>query len=399
MNPNNSSIKSFPCPSCGARLVFDPAVAQLQCEYCGWEDVIPESQEQIQEQSYEQYLSQRHTSLSTLSETSLEVSCNSCGATVEFEPPQTAGKCAFCGSNIVVAPTSADPTIAPMGLIPFTVGRKQARDSMQVWIKKLWFAPNALKKLAQMEQIQGVYLPFWTYDSYTKTHYQGQRGEYYYTEETYTETDSDGKEETKTREVRHTRWCSTSGNVSRFFDDVLIPATRSVEQDHLKALEPWPLQESLCPYESSYLAGFEAQKSQVKLEDGFEEAKSIMESQIRLDIHRDIGGDEQTIKHFSTAYSAITFKQILLPVWLTTYRYHNKQYQVIINAITGEIQGDRPYSKLKIALAILIGTIVVITLLIVFSGQIALAIPIGVIVAVILLIVFLGRFKKKGLGP
>ncbi|MDJ0556096.1 MAG: hypothetical protein QNJ68_16985 [Microcoleaceae cyanobacterium MO_207.B10] len=372
MNQSNSSssIKRFPCPSCGAKVSFNPEVAQLKCEYCGWEDVIPESDEQIQEQSYEQYLNQSNSKLATLSEIALEVSCNNCGATVEFEPPQIAGECAFCGSNIVASPTSADPTILPEGLIPFTIGGKKAREEVKSWINKLWFAPNALKKLAQMEKIKGIYLPFWTYDTYTTTNYRGKRGEYYYTTETYTETNENGEEETKTREVRHTKWYSKSGQVSRFFDDVLISATSSVDKQRLDALEPWHLQESLRPYESSFLAGFEAQKPQISLQDGFEEAKRVMDVKIRSDIRRDIGGDEQQINNLSTSYSAITFKHILLPVWLTAYRYQNKTFQVMVNARTGEVQGDRPYSILKITLSILFALAmvgIVITLVIKFN--------------------------------
>ncbi|NEP88144.1 MAG: hypothetical protein F6K18_15615 [Okeania sp. SIO2C2] len=367
MNQSNSSssIKRFPCPSCGAKVSFNPEVAQLKCEYCGWEDVIPDSDEQIQEQSYEQYLNQSNAKLATLSEIALEVSCNNCGATVEFEPPQIAGECAFCGSNIVASPTSSDPTILPEGLIPFTIGRKKAREEVQSWINKLWFAPNALKKLAQMEKIKGIYLPFWTYDAYTATNYRGQRGVYYYTTETYTEN-----QETKTRTVRHTMWYSASGQVSRFFDDILISATFSVDKKRLDALEPWHLNKSLRPYESSFLAGFEAQKPQVSLKDGFEEAKRVMDVKIRSDIRRDIGGDEQNINHSSTSYSAITFKHILLPVYLTAYRYQNKTYQVMVNACTGEVQGDRPYSILKITFTILFAlamVAIVITLVIKFN--------------------------------
>jgi hypothetical protein len=70
------------------------------------------------------------------------------------------------------------------------------------------------------------------------------------------------------------------------------------------------------------------------LKEGFETAKDIMSSTIRSDVHHDSGGDEQRIHNISTAYSAITFKHILLPVWLCSYRYRNKQYQVMVNART-----------------------------------------------------------------
>lgn len=362
-----SAVKKFPCPSCGANLEFNPKSAQLKCPYCAWEDAIPESAEQVQERSYEEYLNKNRTHLAKLSATALEVRCSDCGANVTFEPPHVAGQCPFCAASIVAQPKLADPTLAPEGIVPFTIDRQKARESIQRWIGSRWFAPNALKQLAQQEKIQGVYLPFWTYDSYTTSHYSGERGEYYYITETYTETNDQGETETKTREVRHTRWYFVSGMVSRFFDDVLIPATKLVNIKRLNALEPWHLQESLRPYDPSYLAGFEAQRSQVALKEGFENAKDIMSDEIHSDVQCDIGGDEQRIHNISTAYSAITFKHILLPVWLSCYRYRNKQYQVMVNARTGEVQGDRPYSVWKITSAVVAGIALVGGIFVLFN--------------------------------
>jgi ribosomal protein S27E len=358
MTSGESSIKRFPCPQCGAEATFSPKAGKLKCDYCGWEDEIPQTADGVEERSYEQYLNTNRTRLETLSSTALEVRCNNCGASITFEPPQVAGQCPFCAAAIVSQPKLADPTLAPQGIVPFTLGRREARKHLQEWIHSRWFAPNALKELAQPEKIQGVYLPFWTYDAQTHSHYTGERGEYYYVTETYSETNEEGETETKTRQVRHTRWYSVSGRVSRFFDDILVPATQLVDLDCLEALEPWHLQESLRPYDPSYLAGFEAQRSQVSLKAGFAIAKSMMDAPIYSDVQRDIGGDEQRVGNISTSYSAITFKPILLPVWLTSYRYNNQQYQVLINARTGEVQGDRPYSTVKIILAVLAGILV-----------------------------------------
>jgi hypothetical protein len=135
--------------------------------------------------------------------------------------------------------------------------------------------------------------------------------------------------------------------VSRAFDDILIAATRSVSRQRLGALEPWDLQ-LLNPYEPAYLSGYKAQRYQVELPEGFEEAKQVMAGTIEGDVRHDIGGDEQRVQHIDTAYSDITFKHILLPVYLAAYRFNQKVYQVMINARTGEVQGDRPYSFWKI---------------------------------------------------
>jgi ribosomal protein S27E len=350
MNNSEAAVKRFPCPSCGAYLQFNPKAGKLKCAYCGWEDAIPQSAEEVKENSYEQYLKPDKTTLKQLSTTALEVKCNDCGASITFEPPKVAGKCPFCASPIVAQPAKASPSLHPEGIVPFQVTDKQARESIQKWLSNRWFAPSALQSLAQQEKIQGVYLPFWTYDCYTVSYYKGDRGEHYYVTESYTETNANGETETKTRQVQHTRWWPASGRVDRTFDDILIPATTSVSRPHLDELEPWHLKESLRAYNSSYLAGFEAQRSQVSLPQGFEAAKNIMAG-------------------ISTDYNAITFKHILLPVWMCAYRYQNKQYQVIINARTAEVQGDRPYSVWKITAAVVSGIVFAGAMYLLFSGN------------------------------
>jgi len=365
MSTSQEKSHRFPCPGCGAILVFEPGTTNLTCPYCGRSEAIPQSIEQVEERSYEEYLNPRTGQMGEMAQNAIEVQCNSCGATVTFTPPEVAGECSFCGAHIVAQPKSADPLVAPEAVLPFKVTSQQAADGIKKWTATRWFAPNALKKMAYHEGVGGVYLPFWTYDANTTSPYQGQRGEYYYVEETYTETDSQGNQVTRTRQVRHTRWYSASGVVARWFDDVLIPATKAVPLPRLGALEPWDLSQ-LTAYDPAFLSGYKAQRYQVDLPQGFEQAKSIMARQIEQDIRRDIGGYEQRIDRYSTSYTAITFKHILLPVYLGAYRFKGKVYQVMLNAQTGEIQGERPYSVWKITLFILL-MLAIIGIIIYFS--------------------------------
>lgn len=338
------------CPSCGAEMVFDPAAGTLACEYCGTTQAIAAVDARIEERSLEAFLTSAETSV--IAEGALEVPCARCGAVVAFTPPEVAGDCAFCGTPIVAQPRAADPIVAPESVLPFALTRDQARDAVKRWIAGLWFAPNALKRMARHEGLTGVYLPFWTYDARTESDYRGERGEHYYVTEEYTETDAQGRSVTKTRQVRHTRWYPASGRVARDFDDVLVPATMSLSQDRLRALEPWDLA-SLAPYQPAYLSGFKAQRYQVVLPEGFEIAKQLMAPTIVEDARRDIGGDEQRVSSVDTTYFDVTFKHTLLPVYLGAYRFQQKPYQVMVNARTGEVQGDRPWSVWKIAFLVL----------------------------------------------
>ena len=146
---------------------------------------------------------------------------------------------------------------------------------------------------------------------------------------------------------------------------MLVPATKSVNESRLDALEPWDLP-ALCAYEPAYLAGFKAQRYQVDLPAGFEKAKQVMERTISQDVRRDIGGDEQRIDRVQTATSKETFKHLLLPVWIGAYRFQGKVFQVVVNARTGEVQGERPYSATKIALLV-VGILLLLFILMVAS--------------------------------
>jgi DNA-directed RNA polymerase subunit RPC12/RpoP len=368
MTVEAKEIHHYPCSACGADLLFEPRDGFLTCPYCGYKEPIPESDEQIEEQAYEQHLLIRPDQMSKLAVNALEVQCQSCGAKSIFTPPQVAGRCEFCGVQIVAQPKSSDPIITPGGLLPFCITQQQASSDLRKWLSSRWFAPNDLKRFAQPEAIHGIYLPFWTYDTNTTTYYTGQRGEYYYVTETYYDRDQQGRQVQRTRQVRHTRWYPVSGTVAGSFDDVLIPATVSLPSNRLATLEPWDLTE-LRPYDPAYLSGFKAQRYQVDLKQGFELAKQVIAPSIQSDVRSDIGGDEQRIDGLSTAYSDIKFKHLLLPVYAGAYRYNGKLFQILVNGRTGEIQGERPYSFWKIALLVVAVLIVVLILALVFGNR------------------------------
>ena len=345
-------MEKFPCPGCAAGMEFDPQTAGLKCPYCGATAPVPEDAAPVVEQNYEAFVKKLESEpLRPIAENALEVNCSTCGAAVAFQPPEVAGVCPFCASAIVMQPKSAEPLIAPQGVLPFHVPKPQATSIVKQWLGNRWFAPGDLQRLARTEAIAGVYLPVWTFDAVADSDYIGQRGEYYYVTETYSAVEN-GRPVTRTRQVRHTRWHPAAGHVQNTFDDLLVPGSRSVDQDRFLELEPWRM-ENIKPYEPSYLAGFKAQRYQVALPEAFETAREMTTGPIRNTVCADIGGDEQRILQLATTFSEVTFKHLLLPAWIGAYRYQGKVYQVLVNAWTGEVQGARPYSAAKIALLVL----------------------------------------------
>lgn len=341
----------FPCDNCGGQLVFAPGQTSLTCPYCGHVQEIPEGEAEEVELALEEIdytATVRDLTQGADYETHRTITCPSCGAQTEFPEGTQATTCPFCATPLVIATASTSRHIKPAAVIPFQLSEDQARDAMTRWLGSLWFAPNGLQEYARKgRKMDGIYVPYWTFDAQTETDYRGQRGDHYYVTRTRT---VNGK--TQTYQERRTRWRSASGHVQRFFDDVLVMASHTLPKEHTEALEPWDLG-ALAPYRPDYLSGLKAEAYTVELEEGLKEARAKMDLVIDQDIRRDIGGDEQRITSKSTHMSDVTFKHVLLPVWMAAYRFQDRSFRFVVNAQTGKVQGERPWSKWKIALAVI----------------------------------------------
>jgi LSD1 subclass zinc finger protein len=345
--PATTGIK---CANCGAILVYAPGIEALQCSYCGTENridaIVPARTDEI---DYAKFLSATNL---TAEQCRLvhTVACKACGATTTLAPNTAAASCPFCDTALIVQQAQTTTIIKPRYLLPFKIDIAKAGASFRFWAKKRWFAPGDLKRWSETaDRLNGVYIPYWTYDAATSSDYHGERGANH--TESYTAVEN-GKSVRRTRST--IRWVPVSGHVRSDFDDVLILATRSLPEKYANKLDPWDLA-NLAEYNEHYLSGFRAETYQVDLPTGFEKAKNIMEISIREAIRRDIGGDHQRIRSLKTSYGNVTFKHILLPIWISAYRYHTKVYRFMVNGRTGEVQGERPWSWAKITLAILGG--------------------------------------------
>ncbi len=347
----------FPCNTCGADLRFAPDQGELVCDFCGNVQEIgpdPFARAALNELDYRAALD------ASLPDQEIEeirvVTCPNCGAQFEFDAAIHAAECPFCATPIVTD-TGTQRQIKPRGLLPFSLSERDGRKVMTDWLGGLWFAPNGLQKYARKgRRLQGIYVPYWTYDADTKSSYRGQRGTVYYETRTVRRN---GK--SVSQRVQKIRWRSKSGRVARWFDDVLVLGSRSLPKKFTDALEPWDLA-ALEPYQPEYLAGFRAEGYTVEIADGFQEARVKMDAIIRRDVKFDIGGDRQRISDVQTRISDVTFKHILLPVWLAAYKYRGQSYRFVVNGRTGQVQGERPWSWVKIMFAVLLIAVVAATI-------------------------------------
>jgi DNA-directed RNA polymerase subunit M/transcription elongation factor TFIIS len=359
-----SDMDNVICPNCGASLSYKPGTTRLVCEHCGSAFEIKPATPVESAQKENDLAAALAGSWETAQQQgqAYTVKCPACGAETALEKNVFSSACPFCGSPITVSP-EARPVANPQAVLPFKLERQAASTAFSNWLRKLWFAPNNLKQAASSDRLNGIYLPFWTFDADTESGYQGERGEHYY--ETVRRV-VNGREENV--RVMKTRWYPVSGRVSRAFDDILVIASRALPEKYLSLLEPWDLP-NLVPFDQRYLSGFKAEVSQVTIQEGFNNAKQVMAATIQMDVRRNIAGDEQRVHSVQTQYSATTFKYILLPVWLSIYRYGDKVYRFVVNARTGEVHGERPYSVIKIILAILAALVILIILVNLFGSN------------------------------
>ena len=213
----------FPCDTCGSDLRYDPGSSDLKCDHCGHVEPIGTV---WTKSSGIAELDLRRGIAQTLSDAEMEETrvsqCPNCAAQVEFDADTQAAECPFCATSVVVD-TGTHRHIKPRAVLPFALAETTARDAMKDWLGSLWFAPNGLQAYARKgRQMDGIYVPYWTYDAQSDTRYTGERGTVYYETQTVMR---DGK---RTQvQVAKVRWRGVSGRVARFFDDVLVLGSNS----------------------------------------------------------------------------------------------------------------------------------------------------------------------------
>ncbi|MCG9895519.1 MAG: hydrogenase maturation nickel metallochaperone HypA [Fimbriimonadaceae bacterium] len=342
-----------PCPSCGAGLAFAPGTKHLKCPYCGHEEeIVAPTEGTLRELDIEAYWNLAH--LNIAEDDARVQHCNGCGAEFTLRPDMEADDCPFCGSHVIV-PAAPERRIPPNGVLPFRLDARKARDMYRQWIGSRFWAPNDLKKRAEAEStLHSMYVPYWTFDSETTTHYTGMRGEHYWVTESY--TDSEGR--SQTRQVRKTRWYPASGTVWVNFDDELVIATKTLPAKYTQHMQDWQLS-GVTDYNAAFLSGYQAMRYDVDLAQGWQTAQIQMRPAIERAIRSDIGGDEQQIHGYDVHHENVTFKHVLLPIYSGAYRYRQKIWRFFINGQTGKVAGEAPVSFWKVLLAVLLGLIIV----------------------------------------
>ncbi len=332
------------CPQCGGTMDFDPATGGLLCPYCGYRQEIgtPADDAPTAELDFETAQATGNCDWGAEKKT---VTCKSCGAQSVYDALQISDVCPYCGSNQVMEEKGQD-TLAPGGVCVFKISRDQAGERFTGWIRRKIFCPRAAKKNARPDSFTGIYLPYWTFDTQTDSTYTARYG--------INRTVRDSKGNTRTV----TDWHPTSGAYSEFINDQEVPATTQHDPSMLSRIEPFDTENNL-KYKPEYVAGFVSERYSVGLQEGWgkavERIRSYLQGRIAGKIRADHHADQVSGLSVRTSFSGIKYKYLLLPVWISSFRYKSKVYRFMVNGQNGRVGGKAPVSALRVAIAVLIG--------------------------------------------
>lgn len=348
------------CPQCGGVMDFNPSTGNLKCPYCDYEETIKVQHDAPKKAEELDFYSAEHTANRDWGMETKTVLCKACGAESIYDALQTSAVCPFCGSNQVMD-ANEENTIAPGGVVPFQISDKQASELFHKWIHKRWFCPKLAKDSAKPKRFKGIYLPYWTFDADTYSSYNGEYGI------DHTRKDKDGNTRVETT------WHRTSGTHSEFINDELVLASKNHDMSILRKLEPFNTEDNK-GYKPEYIAGFVAERYSLGLKDAWKKAMSSIKETLRGNISHEIEMEHHADRvrnlNLNTDFSNITYKYLLLPIWVSNFKYNDKVYQFMVNGQTGKVAGKTPLSipKIIITAVAIIAIIVILYYLGVFNN-------------------------------
>ncbi|HKE83480.1 MAG TPA: hypothetical protein VKB50_07000 [Vicinamibacterales bacterium] len=366
MTGSVSALQKIECPACGAQAEWNPTKQKLVCPFCGTESPYKFDREQgkVVELDLVKTLRDLPDEDRGWQTERRSVQCQSCRAVMVFDPARVGQNCEFCGSPALVPYEEIKAPIRPQGVLPFRIDASKIREGIRSWWRSKWFAPGKLAVSALVDTLRSVYIPYWTFDAQVHCPWEAEAGYHYYVQ--VPGRDQQGRPVMRTEQ--RTRWEPAAGAIDHSFDDEPVPGTQGLPLDLLREIEPFPTRE-VVPYDTAFLSGHVVEHYQVVLLDAAQRSQEQMHAQLEQLCGGQVPGDTYRNLRIDPQYSAQTFKHVLVPIWLLTYTYGAKAYNVIANGYTGRIAGRYPKSFWKIAFVVLLAIIAALIFLIASQQQ------------------------------
>lgn len=274
-----------------------------------------------------------------------EISCQSCGAKILFEPLHRTVRCPYCDSPSVIDRPATPDRPDPVFVVGFSVDRQQATNRMRAFLARKKLAPPGLRSKAA-ERVSGVYLPTYLYSAIASTAYHATIGEDYYV----TEVSRDSKGRTSVKRKRKTEYYDLSGPHHSYVGDVVVTASRGIPNDEVEAIEPFELG-GLRRFSSSLVSGWASEEPSLTRAECLQIARRESTTKIRGLVRRFMPGDRCRTVESRTALREEAVDLVLLPVWVFAIRYRDDRppIRLLVNGQTGKAWGKIPVSWKKVA--------------------------------------------------
>lgn len=291
---------------------------------------------------------------------SAHVECGQCGASMQLPVTARTAVCPYCAAPAIVERPRTVASVDPAFAMGFVFEVHRARELVHQWARAQGFFREPGVRLARVEDVRGVYLPAFLYSAVARSRYSALIGEDYTETETYTTTDSNGKTVTRTRTVTRTEHRPLSGEHAAYVADVLVTASRALGNAELEAVEPFDLR-AIRRYEPSLVVGWIAEDPSMTAAECIELARREAVEKVGASLHGFMPGDSHRDLVHQTWLEQESLDLVLVPVWVLALRYREDRgaLRVLVNGQTGQVAGAVPWSRKRIALAVVAALLVI----------------------------------------
>ncbi len=316
------------CASCGANLTFDPLKQTLKCPHCLTTKNI------VIDKNFQKHDVMTQASVDLGQSQNKVIKCESCGATADLNRLEFATRCPYCSSALIVEMEDL-PGVRPDAIIPFQFDKSVAAKKFAEGVKKKWFVPNKFKKELPQSEITGVYIPAFLFDADCYSSYFGRLS----TTEMRT---IHGKTQTITKSF------NIQGNNTLIHRNLEIEASSQLTQQELEDIKPFNYG-GIKDYNSDFLRGYFVEHNDQSIQHSHTQARVLMKQAIRDDILRRYTYTSVDSLNINTDYRNEKYTYTILPTYRFSYQYGKKTYKTYMNGQTGQVGGNIPRSKWKIA--------------------------------------------------
>jgi len=287
-------------------------------------------------------------------------SCPSCGAVVTQPPERISHACSYCASALVEVDV-ARPHIDRVA--PFRLAATAAEDRLRQHVAARWWAPESLRRAAKTGRldarlVEGVLVPFYTYDATCRSRYETKVGLYWYETKTVRKKGKKGeKDETEQKVERHTEWFPLRGTAVQQLRDHLVSASVGLDAKEVAGLRPFDLGRARA-FDPRLLAGWSAEiPSRGRSQTDRDALQQIRSQEIRRISRQHLPGDTHRSTRVSCQVELAETELVLLPVWVAALRHGDTIHRLLVNGQTGRCHGSAPVSTTKIVVAVLLAAV------------------------------------------